>query len=315
MNNWKSISPWNIIISVVYVLLCILTSGYSWTSGEIVSNLFVGNIEVSGVVVDANGDAVDFVTMSVEVASDVGDPFSGFPVALEYSQLLTNGLFHLVYTNTHGVQFELTHSNYLSSSWYYYVEGTTLITNGVVRSVVMTNENIRLLPKPGTYEMLHYDLQVWASTTGEVLVVDVAEGSNSVYQTSAGTDDFPSTVFYMVASTNSDGAYAVDSFGLPSNAVLRVNGDGGMVSYQVPAALSNEVASYSPFLHMQTAPVDGYTNALTISSGQDYFFFNVTNLFGKGVLSTPHLVSSNKFECHLILYVATNGLRNVATEE
>ena len=303
-----------LVIMLLFVATCAIAE--TLTLAQVVSNLFVGDIEVAGTLVDTNGVAIDG-KMSVEIVGEDGNPLDDDVTLLEYEQVLTNGLFLVVHSNCHAVTLEFTSSNRYSSTRYYAIDGETLITNGSVRTLVATNEEIVLWPVPIVSNMVSHDVVIWSTSTGQTMVVDVSAMGNGdeVHYVVEPTNEIPVATFYLFAATNSCGAYIPDTAGLPSNVQLRVNDNYGVQMFQPVSAPSNEIITYSQFRHMQTAPVNGYTNAFPVGQGDDYFYLKVTNWYGKGLVSTPSMVGSNKIECRIMLHVATNGLRNVGTTE
>jgi hypothetical protein len=165
--------------------------------------------------------------------------------------------------------------------------------------------------------MVSHDVVIWSTSTGQTMVVDIsAMGSgDDVHYVVEPTNEIPLAAVYLFAATNGDGLYIPDAAGLPSNVQLRVNEAYGMQAFQRVSAPSNEIITYSQFRHMQIAPVGGYTNALLLGQGENYFYLKVTNWYGKASVSTPSMVGSNRIECRVVLHVATNGLRNVGTPE
>ncbi|MFT5239722.1 MAG: hypothetical protein ACI9X0_000687 [Kiritimatiellia bacterium] len=286
------------------------------TLAQVVSNLFIGDIDVSGTLVDTNGFAIDG-NVSVEIWGEDGNPLDAEVSLLEYEQSLTNGLFSVTYSNCHSAMLEFTSSNRYSSTRYYAINGEVLITNGSVRTLVVTNENVVLWPIPQVSSMVTHDVVIWSTSTGQSSVVDVSAigDGEAVHYVVEPENEIPAATIYLSAATNSYGDYFMDAAGLPSNVQLRVMDDYGLQAVPLVSAPSNEIITYSQFRHMQTAPVDGYTNAFSFGQGDDYFYLRVANRYGKGSVSTPIMVGSNRVECRIVLHVATNGLRAVGTSE
>jgi hypothetical protein len=316
---WKRVTPilvccvaLSALASLCLTARCGTRDASSWHP-QWYSNFFVGDLEVSGQIVDGRTSPVCSVVIHSSTTPGPDKPST--PV--EVFPPLKADHFSFSLTNVHSVRLTFHKDGYYPATREYYVHGRELLPEGVTRTLSYTNIHIVLRKHGELVSLANYRRFIRTYDGGPATIVDIARKPKSAFvavdNVHAATN-MPRTAVWLTADIDVFGMIVSDSNGLPLNTRICVQQKGdGFVSYSPRE--TNRPRVYSPFREMVEAPPSGYQRSLDLPpADRSYFFyFKIGGLYGKGSAVPVFEKERDHISTRIHLRVETNGSRNVAT--
>ena len=287
-------------------------------SPHVYSNMYVGNIRLSGTVVDAESNSIPGVSLLVTVADYPEPPLDHLH---RIQQVLTNCAFSLSYTNIHSVSLYFQKSGFCPADRTYPIGGGMPLTNGQTRTVVCSDIQVVLKPQGQLTQLIDYREFITFSGSGKAVAMDVGRKKDHALIDVANIASLnlaPATTFWLTAQTNEHGVIMTDSNGLPQDVYLHVaDTNGGFIQFTPSGNKDVNATPSSPYIEMGQAPESGYVSVLPAPTGDEdrFFYFKVANTFGKGQIPAVSFTLNGQIQAQIQLRLQTNGSRNVATDD
>ena len=272
------------------------------------TNLFTGDIAVSGSIVDETDAPLENVTMDVTISAGDGTNFV---------QVSADGLFSVECTNCASISIYFTKQGFYEIERTFYIIGENLNTNGEVRVLVETNHLVTMRSLGQLTILDRYAGFIKLDDASQASVMDLGEDPDSpiVVVTNLNEETaIPELAVILLADTNSNGEIIVGTNGVPENVRLVLSStNGGFITF-TPTEI-NVPAIFSPFREMQEAPEIGYSSSLSLDSNLSriFFFIQITNLFGKGYVLPVPIKEDDRISTALTIRLQPDGSRNLRT--